>query len=184
MQKSMSTPPDKAVLQQPHALHRCGAKTRTGDYCKSPAMANGRCRMHGGSTPNKPGTIYSKYLTLEEKADYNLIKLGSVEEELCLIRIRLARVLRIQSSMPDDQLELSERIVTEHGETQKYKRRDFDAMIDRFVGRIESLEKTRMLLMADIKVDSTITIIGGLPDNYNPDNDIDNGVTISEPNGL
>jgi len=27
---------------------RCGAKTRRGSPCQSPAMANGRCRMHGG----------------------------------------------------------------------------------------------------------------------------------------
>ena len=29
---------------------RCGAKTRSGAPCKTPAMPNGRCRMHGGST--------------------------------------------------------------------------------------------------------------------------------------
>ena len=27
---------------------RCGAKTRKGTPCRSPAMPNGRCRMHGG----------------------------------------------------------------------------------------------------------------------------------------
>lgn len=27
---------------------RCGAKTRKGAPCQSPATANGRCRMHGG----------------------------------------------------------------------------------------------------------------------------------------
>jgi hypothetical protein len=27
---------------------RCGAKTRRGTACQGPAMANGRCRMHGG----------------------------------------------------------------------------------------------------------------------------------------
>ncbi len=27
---------------------RCGARTRRGTRCKAPAMANGRCRMHGG----------------------------------------------------------------------------------------------------------------------------------------
>ncbi len=29
---------------------RCGAKTRGGTTCKSPAMTNGRCRMHGGKS--------------------------------------------------------------------------------------------------------------------------------------
>lgn len=29
---------------------RCGAKTRSGTPCNAPAMANGRCRMHGGKS--------------------------------------------------------------------------------------------------------------------------------------
>ena len=29
---------------------RCGAKTRKGTPCRAPAMANGRCRMHGGKS--------------------------------------------------------------------------------------------------------------------------------------
>jgi hypothetical protein len=29
---------------------RCGARTRSGAPCKSPAMQNGRCRMHGGKS--------------------------------------------------------------------------------------------------------------------------------------
>jgi len=31
-----------------HCSPRCGAKTRSGRACCSPAMRNGRCRMHGG----------------------------------------------------------------------------------------------------------------------------------------
>ena len=29
---------------------RCGAKTRKGAPCRAPAMANSRCRMHGGKS--------------------------------------------------------------------------------------------------------------------------------------
>jgi len=29
---------------------RCGAKTRRSTKCRAPAMANGRCRMHGGKS--------------------------------------------------------------------------------------------------------------------------------------
>jgi len=32
-------------------LPRCGARTRRGSPCQSPAMPNGRCRMHGGKSP-------------------------------------------------------------------------------------------------------------------------------------
>ena len=37
-----------------HAAPRCGARTRRGIPCRSPAMANGRCRMHGGKLPGAP----------------------------------------------------------------------------------------------------------------------------------
>ena len=37
-----------------HLSPRCGAKTRSGSPCRSPAMANGRCRMHGGPSPGAP----------------------------------------------------------------------------------------------------------------------------------
>jgi hypothetical protein len=33
-----------------HNCVRCGAKTRAGRPCRSPAMKNGRCRMHGGTS--------------------------------------------------------------------------------------------------------------------------------------
>lgn len=33
---------------------KCGAKTRSGTPCQSPAMANGRCRLHGGKSTGPP----------------------------------------------------------------------------------------------------------------------------------
>jgi hypothetical protein len=33
-----------------HASPRCGARTRACTPCRSPAMPNGRCRMHGGAS--------------------------------------------------------------------------------------------------------------------------------------
>lgn len=44
-------------MQRLYSMHlspRCGAKTRSGSPCCSPAMPNGRCRMHGGSSPGAP----------------------------------------------------------------------------------------------------------------------------------
>src|SRR5258707_14990636 len=32
----------------------CGARTRSGNSCRAPAMLNGRCRMHGGPSPGAP----------------------------------------------------------------------------------------------------------------------------------
>ena len=40
-------------LPMHHSL-RCGARTRSGSPCRSPAMPNGRCRMHGGLSPGAP----------------------------------------------------------------------------------------------------------------------------------
>ena len=37
-----------------HSGPRCGARTRNGKPCRSPAMPNGRCRMHGGKSPGAP----------------------------------------------------------------------------------------------------------------------------------
>ena len=37
-----------------HRSPRCGARTRMAAPCQSPAMPNGRCRMHGGKSPGAP----------------------------------------------------------------------------------------------------------------------------------
>ncbi len=34
----------------PDIARRCGAKTRHGTPCRTAAMPNGRCRMHGGKS--------------------------------------------------------------------------------------------------------------------------------------
>jgi hypothetical protein len=36
----------RLTLPLAQSCHRCGARTRSGASCKSPAMQNGRCRMH------------------------------------------------------------------------------------------------------------------------------------------
>lgn len=43
----------EALLAARQSL-RCGAKTRHGSSCRSPAMKNGRCRMHGGKSSGAP----------------------------------------------------------------------------------------------------------------------------------
>ena len=44
-----------------HRAKRCGARTRSGKPCRSPAMANGRCRMHGGPSPGAPKGNHQAY---------------------------------------------------------------------------------------------------------------------------
>jgi hypothetical protein len=40
----------RVTMPLAHASPRCGARTRSHAPCKGPAMANGRCRMHGGAS--------------------------------------------------------------------------------------------------------------------------------------
>ena len=50
----MNEPDEPPADRGRRALHaawevpRCGARTRSGTPCRGAAMANGRCRMHGG----------------------------------------------------------------------------------------------------------------------------------------
>ena len=49
--------PKENPMQEQSPMHltpRCGARTRSGSPCRSPAMPNGRCRMHGGLSPGAP----------------------------------------------------------------------------------------------------------------------------------
>lgn len=84
---------------------KCGArtKTRSGSTCKNNAMANGRCRMHGGKTPVgaalpqfKTGK-WSKYLPERLLARYEEAQLDSrlleLRNEVALVDTRLAELL-------------------------------------------------------------------------------------------
>lgn len=81
----------------------CGAKKRDGTPCKAPAMANGRCRIHGGKSPKgmlvntyKTGK-YSKYLPARMQERYtaavNDSELLSLRSDLALMEARIADLL-------------------------------------------------------------------------------------------
>jgi hypothetical protein len=81
----------------------CGAKTRSGGSCRQPAMANGRCRMHGGkslagvaSATFKDGR-YSKYMPARLMARYHEseqdTELLNLKAEVSLVDARLADLL-------------------------------------------------------------------------------------------
>lgn len=89
----------------PRAVARpCGAKTRRGVPCPTPAMANGRCRMHGGRTPVgaalpqfKDGR-HSRYMPQRLLARYQEALTDSdllaMHAEIGLLDARLADLLR------------------------------------------------------------------------------------------
>ncbi|WP_283814959.1 HGGxSTG domain-containing protein [Bradyrhizobium neotropicale] len=65
-----------------HLSPRCGAKTRRSTACQSPAMPNGRCRIHGGLSPGAP------------KGNQNALKHGYYSAESIARRRQIAQLLR------------------------------------------------------------------------------------------
>lgn len=143
----------------------CGAKSKhTGQPCKAPAMANGRCRVHGGSStgpinPDIPISnqrskihgIYSKFETEEEQRLGDELIALDLWDELRNTRLQRIRALAAQKKA-NDKLEVDEVIESAQGVTKRHKRTDYQAIIDRLTARIQSL-------IRDIH-----TITGTMPD--------------------
>jgi len=70
-----------------HLIRRCGARTRSGNRCGAPAMANGRCRMHGGPSPGAP------------KRNKNALKHGHYTAEAMANRRETASLLRSMTAL-------------------------------------------------------------------------------------
>lgn len=173
---------DPAVLTSPFAkgARACGAKTRgrNGEPCRSPAMANGRCWLHGGKAakgaknPNMTHGIYSTVFTPEEQELYARVQLGSVDEEIRLLTVRIKRINEALAQIeanPNDVnsmvgFELDE--IERHGARQdpnkdpkgkqtggggvlkvKSKRPDFRALLGSFVQRKANLEDLRFRML-------------------------------------
>jgi hypothetical protein len=131
-----------------------------------------RCALHGGKTPkgvagassgNRKHGIYSDAMTDEERDLWPEIisRLGSVDEEIHVIRLQLRRALiaqqRVQEAPADMKnmagFELSEIRRSTRGHEKPStdvisKRTDYHAIIDRLSGRLANLERTRAELMA------------------------------------
>lgn len=76
----------------PSTAPRCGAKTRRGTACQSPAMPNGRCRMHGGAST---GPRTKEGLERSRKANWKSGKY-SAETKAKIRELNLAfRVLKL-----------------------------------------------------------------------------------------
>lgn len=149
----------------------CGAKTRSGEPCQKHALnGSSRCKLHGGSAgkANKGNQhavkhgIYSRVLTDEEKELWDQVELGKVDDELRICKLRLMRAIRaeqeandapqLDSRTEEPALAFGVPIDGDDGEPEiiekrSYKRRDYAALIDRLMGRIESLERTRAELI-------------------------------------
>ena len=146
----------------------CGAKTRSGGKCRGMPMPNGRCRMHGGGStgPKIPNSarnaikhgIYASFLTDEEVELTQQIKLGSVEDELRLARIRLRRALAAEQNAAgapelDEVIERDVDAKVGARREEKHKVRDYVGIIDKLMSRVESLERTRLILRTELGID-------------------------------
>src|SRR5215207_7007286 len=77
-----------------HAAPRCGAHgRRSGCPCRSPAMANGRCRMHGGKSTG-PKTTEGK-----ERCRRAKLKHGGYTREAVLERRQATAARRSAASL-------------------------------------------------------------------------------------
>lgn len=110
------------MSEQPHASNKCGAKTRAGTPCKNSAMANGRCRMHGGKSTGAPKGnqnskkhgFYSKHLPEEAQEIINDMQGQSAADLIySQIEIQFAAIIRAQKIMyvsdKDDNLQFMSR---------------------------------------------------------------------------
>lgn len=100
------------MQNKPHVRNRCGAKTRAGTPCKNGAMANGRCRLHGGKSTGAPPEkmkknsnarthgLFAKYLpkeTVEIMDSLNEIK--PLDILWTNIQMQFASIIRAQQIM-------------------------------------------------------------------------------------
>ncbi|WP_372409289.1 HGGxSTG domain-containing protein [Acinetobacter radioresistens] len=144
----------------------CGAKKRNGEACqKTPMIGKTRCRLHGGASKNGGAptgnknsakhNIYSQFMTDDELEFVEHSPLDEIESELKLCKVQLARALKAKQAQ-DDAIKDQDKVAIDSmtlgdaspqdqsgGDRIVYKRKDYDALIDRLIGRISMLTKQR-----------------------------------------
>ena len=158
----------------------CDAKKKDGTQCQRPRIkGTGKCRLHGGVTTTKgnefaikPGSIYAQYLPAHEQDEYFKMPVGTVDDELRLMRIRLQRCIKGEQEQEarelaqgaDAALDLDTRtdatsIVSGVSVSRTFKKYDYKTIIQQTLGRIESLEKTRAELAKLAKGDDSTPLV-------------------------
>lgn len=147
----------------------CGAKTRSGQPCQAQAMPNGRCRMHGGKAADthkgnqnaRKHGIYSDTLTEDETSLWDSISVGTLDDDIKIAKLQLRRALIAQAkSEAGDGLDLDLESIHTPGSdpvdegdepiepgkpsrTVQRRRRGYEDIINRLLGRIGDLEAKR-----------------------------------------
>jgi hypothetical protein len=88
----------------PNLAPRCGAKTRAGLACQAPGMANGRCRIHGGTstgprTPKGFSRLAAAHTTSGTYAAANSIRDRYFRVLACRVRVFCA-AKRVRAYLP------------------------------------------------------------------------------------
>ena len=135
----------------------CGAMTRRGLPCRAPAMANGRCRMHGGTRgrygmsakrrrelkenpPSVQHGIYASLLTEEERNIMAEADPGRVDDEIRLVKIRIRRAMQVQAAVNKAPVAVTNDAGMMIGEIHQEKSRRVDEM-----GRTSKAERTNVI---------------------------------------
>lgn len=142
---------------------RCGAKTRAGGRCKTAPMANGRCRMHGGASTGprdhrgntnalKHG-FYSDALQPEERALWERVEIGTLDDEIRLMKVKLHRLVRLSGSadvaeLVDSALEVAQKRDT-HPALGQFEKSEIKVKAPQYADLIlQALDQVRKLEMA------------------------------------
>lgn len=142
--------------------NQCGAKTRAGGCCKAPAMKNGRCRVHGGSSTGAPKEnknaithgFYSNALADDdERILYSSATIGGLDDEIRLAKVKLYRYVKASNSvdmqkMVDGALEVIEKQGTDMRDIP-YDKRELKAAAPNYADLIiRTLDLIRKLELA------------------------------------
>lgn len=156
-------------------------------------MKNGRCEFHGGKSPahNAAAVRHGAYASAMSDEDKSFLdssdRMGQLDDELILLRVRLRRLARLAQEHEDGTLKVDAtapvEVVDEYGttsggeggggeftKTRTVKRLpDYHTYIDRYIGRIAVLERLKAELSGTLPTqggegtDTTIVKRGGLP---------------------
>ncbi len=142
----------------------CGAKTRGGWPCKrAPSKGAKRCKLHGGASTGAPKEnsnaathgFYSDALTADEKPLWERIQIGSIDDEIRLMRVKLHRLVKLSGSADVAELIDSALEVAQKRDTHprlgafdkseiKVKAPQYAELILQAVGELRKLELQRL----------------------------------------
>ena len=156
--------------EKPKERERCGAKRKNGKPCRQyPMRGKTRCRLHGGLSTGPPKNnknswkygIYAQGIKDEEKELYEQIKVGTLDDDIKIIKLQLARAVKAQKEFEESSKNAELETVESKGSSfQKTetgwkkaevikKHPNYRKIIFQLSGRIAKLELTRDAIMKD-----------------------------------